>query len=161
MKTHSPACHAPARLLVLVAGLLLQTAAYAGEMTEAALTTWLEGYKAAWETRDADRATALFTADATYQDEAFSPPHVGTEGIRAYWSKVTAGQRDVQFQYRVLSVTGNTGIAHWSAQFAVADAAPPTTIALDGVFLLEFDDAGRCRSLREWWHLKSSPAPAP
>ena len=67
----------------------------------------------------------------------------------------TAGQRDVKFKYVVLSVKGSTGIAHWSAQFGVPDG--PTIIKLDGVFLLEFDSGGKCRSLREWWHLQSTP----
>lgn len=152
----------PIFLLLLLAGpMSLPARAADGTLTEAALTQWLEGYKAAWEARDADRAAALFTPDATYQDEAFTPPHVGTQGIRDYWSKVTAGQREVKFQYQVLSVKGNTGIAHWCAQFAVAESNPPTTIALDGVFLLEFDANGKCRSLREWWHLKATPPAAP
>ena len=142
----------------LILCLLSPATALAGGLTEASLAAWLEGYKAAWETRDPEKAVALFTADATYQDEAFTPPHVGAQGIRDYWTKVTAGQRDVKFQYQLLSVKGNTGIAHWSAVFGVAEANPPTSIALDGVFLLEFDAAGKCRSLREWWHLKSTPA---
>ncbi|MBI1731965.1 MAG: nuclear transport factor 2 family protein [Gammaproteobacteria bacterium] len=145
----------PIFVLVLAAGLASQPSrATDAALTEVALAQWLENYKAAWESRDADRAAALFTVDATYQDEAFSPPHRGSQGIRDYWSKVTAGQRDVKFQYQVLSVKGNTGIAHWSAQFAVAETT--TTIKLDGVFLLEFDGSGKCRSLREWWHLQSS-----
>ncbi|OGT85020.1 MAG: hypothetical protein A3H91_16280 [Gammaproteobacteria bacterium RIFCSPLOWO2_02_FULL_61_13] len=145
--------------LALTTGLALPPVSAADTpLTEAALTQWLEGYKAAWEARDADNAAALFTPDATYQDEAFTPPHVGTQGIKDYWTRVTTGQRDVKFQYQVLSVKGSTGIAHWSAQFAVADT--PTTIKLDGVFLLEFSADGKCRSLREWWHLQSSPPPA-
>lgn len=151
--------HQVAALLAILASVFGTLPARAADttLTDAVLTHWLEGYKAAWETRDADKAAALFTAAATYQDEAFSPPYVGTAGIKGYWSKVTAGQRDVKFQYQVLGVTGNTGIAHWSAQFAVAGT--PATIALDGVFLLEFDASGKCRSLREWWHLKSTPPP--
>ena len=145
-------------LLALAAGLAsLPARAADAALTEAALTQWLEGYKAAWEARDAAKAAALFTPDATYQDEAFTPPHVGTHGIKDYWTRVTTGQREVKFQYQVLSVKGSTGIAHWAAQVAVADT--PTTIKLDGVFLLEFDAGGKCRSLREWWHLQSTPSP--
>jgi ketosteroid isomerase-like protein len=156
MNLQTPARRTATASLILC--LLTPATLLAGGLTEASLAAWLEGYKAAWETRDADKAVALFTADATYQDEAFTPPNVGSRGIRDYWAKVTAGQRDVKFQYQVLSVKGNTGIAHWSAEFAVADANPPTTIALDGVFLLEFDGSGKVRSLREWWHVKSTPA---
>jgi ketosteroid isomerase-like protein len=156
MKSFAATLRAGLALLALIAwaGTAGAAAIADGMLTEAGLVTWLEGYKAAWETRDAERAVALFTADATYQDEAFTPPNQGAQGIRDYWTKVTAGQRDVKFQYQVLSVKGSTGIAHWSAQFAVADSA--TAIQLDGVFLLEFDASGKCRSLREWWHLKSS-----
>jgi len=50
----------------------------------------------------------------------------------------------------VLAVEGDTVVAHWTASFVrVASGA---RVALDGMFLLEFDDQLACRTLREWWH---------
>jgi hypothetical protein len=62
----------------------------------------------------------------------------------------------VQFEHEALSVSGDTGIAHWSAMFDVAPDG--TKIELNGIFVLEFDADGKCRRLREWWHLKAEAA---
>ena len=122
------------------------------ELTMSGLSNWLDAYGAAWETRDADAAAKIFSEDATYQVTPYEEPHVGQEGVRNYWAGVTENQRNVQFEHEAISVTGNTGIAHWSAMFEVAPDG--TAIELNGIFVLEFDEHGNCRSLREWWHLQ-------
>ncbi|HLF09871.1 MAG TPA: hypothetical protein VJA26_01550, partial [Gammaproteobacteria bacterium] len=48
----------------------------------AALETWLERYGDAWETRSADRAAEIFSADALYQEMPFDEPKSGRAGIR-------------------------------------------------------------------------------
>jgi hypothetical protein len=47
-------------------------------------------------------------------------------------------------------VTGNRGIALWQTTFTRAHSGHP--VQLDGVFVVEFDDQGRCSRFREWWH---------
>lgn len=128
--------------------------AVAGEddVSRAEAKEWLEGYKSAWENRDADKAAALFTRNATYQDNPYETPYRGQEGIRKYWSDVTRNQRDVKFRSELLTTYEHTAVAHWSAEFINAESG--ATIRLNGIFLLEFDDGGLCKSLREWWHLK-------
>jgi uncharacterized protein (TIGR02246 family) len=132
-------------------------AAFAGpsagaDLTRAALEQWLQRYEQAWETRDAARAAEIFTTDATYRETPFAEPFKGRAGIRDYWAGVTADQRDVDFRYDVIAVSGNVGVAHWSA--SLTQASSDAKVTLDGVFVLEFDAAGQlCRSLREWWHL--------
>lgn len=126
------------------------------ELTKAALAKWLDAYGDAWETRDADAAAQIFAEDATYRVTPYEEPHVGRDGVRSYWAGVTENQRNVQFEYQTLSVSGNSGIAHWSASFDVAPDG--TKIELDGIFVLEFAADGKCRRLREWWHLKAGAA---
>jgi ketosteroid isomerase-like protein len=121
-------------------------------LSRAGLEAWLARYGAAWESRDADAATALFTADATYHEMPFDAPIAGVDGIRGYWTRVTADQRDIHFSARPIVVSGNTGVAEWAANFRLESSG--ATIELNGVFVLEFDTAGRCRSLREWWHVR-------
>lgn len=134
-------------------------AATAGtDLTREQLDGWLAAYGKAWETRDANAAAALFAPDATYQDVPFDPPHQGQEGIRSYWSGVTKDQRNVKFGYQLIAVSGSTGVAHWTAEF---DVEPTKAhLSLNGVFVLEFGADGKCRSLREWWHLKAADAGA-
>lgn len=123
-------------------------------LTSAALESWLSSYKQAWELRDAGRAAGLFTADARYHEMPFDPPKVGREGIREYWTTVTADHRNVDFKSQVVAVNGRTGVAHWSATFQSASSG--ARIDLDGAFVLTFATDGLCSELREWWHVRAT-----
>lgn len=145
----------PLTLIIVVTALIGSSAAWA-ELTVAELTTWLDAYGDAWESRDADSAASLFSEDSSYRVTPYEDAHLGQSGIRQYWESVTANQRNVEFKHQPLSVTGNTGIAHWSAQFDIEPG--DTHLELDGIFVLEFDEDGKCQQLSEWWHLKSQDA---
>jgi ketosteroid isomerase-like protein len=124
-------------------------------VSQADLSAWLSRYGAAWESRDAELAAALFSADATYRETPFDPPMTGRDGVRDYWRRVTADQRDVAFSSRAIAVNGRHGVAEWSARFRLESSG--ARLELDGVFVLEFDEAGLCTSLREWWHVRPAP----
>ena len=138
---------------LLIAAVLTALASTAQALTPAALEAWLQRYGAAWESRDPAAAGKLFLADASYHEMPFDAPKQGRAAIEEYRRKVTADQRDVKFESKLIAVNGNTGVAHWKATFRVASSG--ATLALDGVFVLEFDASGQCQSLREWWHLKT------
>jgi ketosteroid isomerase-like protein len=120
-------------------------------MTE--LQRWLADYGSAWEKRDAEAASRLFADGALYFETPYSEPFRGPQGVKEYWAKVTADQRDVTFHGEPLGVIGNTGIAKWQARFRLASSGD--SVELNGVFLLEFDPRSNlCTSLREWWHAR-------
>jgi uncharacterized protein (TIGR02246 family) len=124
-------------------------------LTSAALDAWLKNYEQAWESRDAERAAALFTENARYHEQPFDPPKPGRKGIRDYWTTVTADQRDIDFTFDIIAVNGSTGIARWAA--SLVSASSGVRVQLDGVFVLTFDASGLCSELREWWHVRTSP----
>jgi hypothetical protein len=119
-------------------------------MDRSQLGEWLSAYGDAWVGLDPDAAASLFTEDAVYHETPYSDPFLGSDGVRDYWVKVTEGQSNVVFDSEVIGVADGTGVARWSARFD-KEGIP---VELDGVFLLEFDDQSRCRSLREWWHAR-------
>jgi hypothetical protein len=123
-------------------------------LTSTAVDAWLAQYKGAWEQRDPARAAALFTQSAPYHEMPFDAPKAGRAGIEDYWATVTADQRDVEFESKVVAVNGSTAVARWSA--SLTSAASGARIELDGVFILEFDASGLCSELREWWHVRAS-----
>jgi len=143
-------------ILTLALALLpgTMTLAQSSPLTRASLQRWLDGYGAAWQARDAQAATVLFTENASYRETPYAEPFRGRDGIAQYWATVTADQRDVQFESRIIAIEGSTGIAEWSATFATA--ATGDIVGLDGVFVLEFDAGGLCSSLREWWFVRPS-----
>jgi len=141
--------------LIIAAILACMSAAVeAKALTPAALEAWLERYGAAWEARDGSAAGRLFTTDVRYHESPFDEPKKGRSGIEEYWRSVTADQREVQFESRIIAVNGNTGVAHWSAKFRLESSG--AMVELDGVFVLEFDSLDQCSTLREWWHVRGS-----
>lgn len=111
-------------------------------------TQWLDAYRKAWINRDADAAAALFTEDATYAEQPYQAAFGGRQGIHAYWAKVTATQTAIDIQYGNPVSSGKfTAVEWWTT---LTNGGVPITLA--GSFMLEFDQAGLCHRLREYWH---------
>jgi hypothetical protein len=117
-------------------------------VSESDFGSWLGAYGRAWENLDADAAVALFTEDATYQETPFDEPERGADAIRAYWQEAVGGQRDVKFGHEVLG----DNVARWWCSFTRVPGGE--RVELDGIFLCEFADDGRCHTFREWWHAR-------
>jgi len=111
---------------------------------------WLTLYGVAWRERNAARAASLYAEDATYQVTPFQEPFRGLVAIQEYWKGVTSTEENIEFEYQVLAVNSEYGIAHWRASFV--RVPPGLHTILDGIFVVSLNAAGRCRSLREWWH---------
>lgn len=128
-------------------------------MTEAALRDWIDRYGRAWEARDPDAAAALFAEEATYQVSPYQEPMRGREAIRAYWACATGGHADVRFEHETLATTPDGGLSRWRVR--LRRTRDGRAVDIDGVFLLAFDAAGACTSLREWWVVGQPPQAEP
>ena len=96
-------------------------------MDHTAFMSWLTAYGRAWESRDSRAAADLFDVDGSYQVTPFLPPLSGRDAIFEYWVGVTQTASFVR-------------------------KPPGLRTKLDGIFVVSLDAAGRCNSLREWWH---------
>jgi SnoaL-like domain len=110
---------------------------------------WLENYGRAWQQLDARAAAELYAQGATYQETPFVEPLRGREEIFKYWLNVCRTQQDVHFEFEILAVTPESGLARWRAGFL--RTPPGKRLALDGIFLVSLDAENRATSLREWW----------
>lgn len=122
-----------------------------------ALNEWIEGYRRAWEERDADAAAALFAPDATYRSNIFEEPHKGRDGVRAYWQSVTSSQSEVRVAMGRPCVDGSRVTVEFWTNMRVEGAE----VTLPGCLLLDFDEEGLCRRLREYWHFAPGTAEPP
>jgi len=112
------------------------------------LAEWIDEYRRAWESSDAEAAADLFTEDATYRSNIFEEPHRGQAGVRAYWVSVTDLQSDITVRMGRPFVDGTrVAVEFWTTMRVDGDET-----TLPGCLLLDFDEAGRCRRLREYWH---------
>ena len=109
---------------------------------------WLDDYKKAWEERDPAAAAAQFTEDSKYFEQPYEAPFEGSEGVRDYWIRVTETQSDVDLRWgRPVTEGDHTAVEWWCR---LKNGGTPVTLA--GSMTLLFDDDGRCRELREYWH---------
>jgi len=115
-------------------------------MTLETFRSWLEAYGRAWEARDSEAAASLYTDEATYQITPFLEPMRGRASLRDYWAHVAATEMQIQFEFEILAVQKDFGLAHWRASFV---RVPSKKIELDGIFLISLDASGRCHKLRE------------
>jgi ketosteroid isomerase-like protein len=114
------------------------------------LRDWVESYARAWRECDAEAAAALFTEDGTYRSHAFREPHVGHDGVRAYWTEATSTQRDVEVEMGEPFADGDrVAVEFWTR--LLNDGEPVT---LTGCLLLRFAADGRCAALREYWFVE-------
>jgi hypothetical protein len=111
---------------------------------------WIADYGQAWVERDADRIVALFTEDAVYRSSPFREPHVGSAGIREYWTRATSTQENLALRFGEPVVEGRKAVVEWWAIMRDEGA----WITLPGSLLLRFAEDGRCEELREYWHVE-------
>ena len=112
---------------------------------------WIERYRRAWETADANEIADLFTADAIYRSSVFRQPHLGRDAIREYWQSATASQRQTAVMMGQPVVTAARVVVEWWTTTIDADDG---AITLPGCLLLRFAPDGRCHDLWEYWQIQ-------
>jgi SnoaL-like domain len=130
---------------------------------------FMQGYKAAWEARDASLFCALFAGDGIYRNTPFAQQR-GHEQLAQYWQRVKL-QADVHVNYEILATFADGGIAHWHVTYQVASEElfeiwakstgtnviarrpgdPLPRMALDGVLKARFEH-DLCSECSIWWH---------
>ena len=118
---------------------------------------WLDRYSQAWLAKDATLAATLFAADAAYSFDPFQEPLRGRAAIGEYWRAATAPQRDVDLRFQDPVVDGARALVRWWVTLTTDDGPRTLTAAL----VLEFNDAGECASLEEFWTDAAEIRPAP
>lgn len=121
-------------------------------LTLNAFKTWMDMYGKASAENDPQASADLFSLNARYYETPFTEPLAGREAIYQYWAKGAQTLKDKTSSYEILAVKDNLGIARWQANFTVVESGK--RLALDCVFLAEFDDNQKCSIFREWWHLR-------
>jgi len=113
---------------------------------------WMEIYGKASKDNDPKASAELFAQDAIYYETPFDEPMVGREAIYQYWLKGAQRLKDKVSTFEIITVKDNLGIARWQSQFTVIESGK--RLALDCLFLVEFDENEKCSVFREWWHTK-------
>lgn len=109
---------------------------------------WLDRYIEAWRTYDPELIGSLFTENATYTYEPWRDPVRGRDAIVADWLNEPDPPESWEASYRPMLVEGGKAVATGETRYADGKT-------YYNLFVLEFDEQGRCSSFVEWWMLHS------
>ena len=127
-------------------------------MTREVLQSWLRAYGAAWERRNAQAAVDLFADDVVYSVLPFTTPIRGRHELLKYWRHVTSSQEQIHFDFEIMALSRDEGIAHWRANFL--RLGERKRLELDGICVLSLNPDGRCTRFHEWWHKRETLLPS-
>jgi len=112
---------------------------------------WLDAYVKAWKSYSPDAIGALFSDDAAYSYHPFDEPVRGRDAIVQSWLTDRDAPGTYEASYAPVAVDGNIAVARGRSRYFKDSTRAELTKQWDNIFVMEFDDAGRCRSFREWY----------
>lgn len=114
-------------------------------MDSATVADWLERYVAAWKSYDPQEIGALFADDAIYRFQPWDGDGEAVRGraaIVANWLETPDEPDSWEAAYEPWAVDGDRSVALGTSRYLATDDAPEAEF--HNVFLLRFDDDGRC-----------------
>jgi hypothetical protein len=114
------------------------------------VTKWLEDYVSAWKSYNPQAIGELFSENAAYRYNPYDEPVRGRAAIIASWLENRDEPNTYAAQYRPLAVDGDTAVANGRSLYYEADGKTLKK-QYDNIFVLRFDDAGRCVDFCEWF----------
>jgi uncharacterized protein (TIGR02246 family) len=120
-------------------------------MERAAVAGWLKAYMHAWETYQPDAIADLFTEDASYSFHPYDKPVIGRQAIVDAWLKEPDPPGTFEANYQPIAVDGDVAVVNGRSRYFNDSSRTEPTKEWDNLFVIEFDDLGRCRSFREWY----------
>jgi hypothetical protein len=120
-----------------------------GGMTRDDVQRWLDAYVAAWRSYEPGAVGDLFATDAEYRYQPYAEPVVGRDAIVADWLSEPDPPESWTASYEPYAVEGDHAVAVGESRYLHPDGSFRTLFY--NVWLLRFDDAGRCTEFVEYW----------
>jgi steroid delta-isomerase len=109
-------------------------------------------YFAAIRANDVERCVAVFAHDAVQHDPVGTPPNIGTDSIRAFFTGIFAGFQTVGLTENAVYVNGNSAAIKWTGSGVGQNGK---SVAFEGIDVLDCNESGKITLVRAFW----DPAP--
>src|SRR5258708_32848319 len=119
-------------------------------VAQSIVEAWLSELKDAWCNKEPERAVQLFSETEQYFERPFKPGTTQAD-YQGYWKDIVT-LSDISFDYDIVAIDGDKACVHWDNKFTVP--AKEQRYHLDGMFVIEFNDRGKCRVFRQWWFME-------
>jgi|SRR4051812_11930354 len=122
-------------------------------VTKDVLADWLGMYIAAWKSYDPDEIGDLFAEDVVYYPDPYSEPYHGRAAVVKAWLDNRDAPGTFDAEYEPVAVDGDVGVGTGRSRYFEPDGRT-FKAEYSNLFLLRFDEDGRCREYREWFMKK-------
>jgi steroid delta-isomerase len=109
-------------------------------------------YFAAIRAMDVERCVAVFAADAEQHDPVGAPPNIGTDAIRAFFTQIMGGFKEVGLTEDSVHVNANSAAAKWTGNGIAHNG---NSVTFEGIDVIDCNDEGKIVLVRAFW----DPAP--
>lgn len=113
-------------------------------MTPEKVQAWLDAYVAAWRSYDPVAIADLFAKGATYAYQPWGAPVQGREAIVASWLTEQDPPDSWDAEYRSTLISDNNAVVVGETRYVDGRT-------FSNLWLLSFDEAGRCATFVEWY----------
>jgi ketosteroid isomerase-like protein len=110
---------------------------------------WLERYVDAWKSYGRASIADLFSEDAEYRYHPYDDAIRGREAIVESWLEEPDAPGTFEAEYAAIAVDADVAVATGTTTYRAPDGSIDSVY--DNLFVLHFDEEGRCRSFTEWF----------
>jgi steroid delta-isomerase len=113
----------------------------------------VDAYVDAYRRNDKQACVDLFAADAVWHDPVGEPPHVGHEGIGAFWDQARVLAESIELIPSDVIACANQAamVFEINVTLAAPEGSPATKMIMDAVEVFVLDDEGKIADLRAYW----------
>jgi steroid delta-isomerase len=112
----------------------------------------VESYVSLGNSNDKDATIALFRKDAVWFDPVGAPPHVGHEGIGAFWDQSRSMAEKIELVPSNIIVCANEAAMIMEIHVTIGGS----TMVMDCVETFEVDDDGLITNMKAYWDMSKA-----
>ena len=109
-------------------------------------------YFSAIRAMDVERCVAVFALDGEQHDPVGTPPNIGHEAIRAFFTYIVSGFQVIGLTEDTVYANGSSAAVKWTGK-GVAHSGK--TVTFEGIDVIDCNEAGKIVLVRAFW----DPAP--
>jgi steroid Delta-isomerase len=115
----------------------------------------VDAYVDSYRRNDKQACIDLFAADAVWHDPVGEPPHVGHDGVGAFWDQARTMAESIELVPSDVIVCADQAamVFEIHVTLPVPEGDPPTTLIMDAVEVFVLDGDGKISELRAYWDM--------
>jgi steroid delta-isomerase len=110
----------------------------------------VDAYVDSYRRNDKQACLDLFAPDAVWHDPVGDPPHVGHEGIAAFWDQARTLAESIVLEPKDVIVCANQAAMVFEIHVSLGGG---TTMVIDAVEVFVLDDDARISGLSAYWDM--------